>query len=860
MHQDIIPPPAINALLPLFLDNAHSVAMIRHSMDIVKAAVHHLNPGQVPVLAADQPLFALAKEIQWTWPATHGEDHFVIMFGGLHIEMAMLKLLGDWLEDSGWTNALVQANIASSGTANSFINASHVTKTRHAHQVTAASLYALLQQAYSEDGMSDDLDIVQPRPSFDEWCMQRANTSVHFSYWHKTLSLELLLLRYIRSLREGNFQLYLESLTQMMPWMFALDHTHYSRWLSVHIRDMTTLAEKHPEIQAEFKSGNFVVHKTSNNFSAMALDQAHEQNNALVKGSGGAIGLTGNPGALKRWMVAGPEIARITTEFEEQAIKQQDDDGDTRHNHHDQRPGVQAAFLKEVKALVTVLDEIGNPFLEHSEDLLVIDTRDIVDSEVAETVRNIETLGEEQYTKFVTERLEKCETLITETLPKNKLPLFSRPPIKTQSKQKAQLSALKSDCSLFSRLYISCQTRDGDIDKFFSHENQAAPPALSIGGKMRSGVKADLLHCLESDSPEHNSAHVVDATILDGAAVVQMLNPGTSKTFQEYGENVFAPYISAQLERSSRVDLVWDVYLPASLKASTRQKRGKGTRKRVASTTVMPKNWKDFLRVDQNKTELFAFLSHEVVRLPLAEGKELYASDGSAVLCSPPESYLACLTPCSQEEADTRLFLHAADAVQKGRKKVTIRTVDTDVVVLAVASFSKIGPDELWIAFGVGSNFRYIAVHEMVSTMSPSECLTLPVFHAFTGCDTVSTFAGRGKKTAWKAWKSFPEVNDAFNELLSMPNEISERSMLLLERFVVLMYDRTSESTTVNGARKQLFAQNSRTLENIPPTQAALKQHIKRTCHQANCWNQALVKDPEIPDPSDWGWMKDTTG
>ena len=63
---------------------------------------------------------------------------------------------------------------------------------------------------------------------------------------------------------------------------------------------MTILTKKHPEVEAEFKSGNFVVHKTSNKFSAMALDQAHEQNNALVKGSGGAIGLTGNPGALKR--------------------------------------------------------------------------------------------------------------------------------------------------------------------------------------------------------------------------------------------------------------------------------------------------------------------------------------------------------------------------------------------------------------------------------------------------------------------------------------------------------------------------------------------------------------------------------
>lgn len=95
-HADIqrteIPPAAIHALLPLFVDNAHSAAMIRHSMDIVRAAVHHLNPGQVPVLAADQPLYALAKEIQWTWPESHGENHFVIMFGGLHIEMAVLKV------------------------------------------------------------------------------------------------------------------------------------------------------------------------------------------------------------------------------------------------------------------------------------------------------------------------------------------------------------------------------------------------------------------------------------------------------------------------------------------------------------------------------------------------------------------------------------------------------------------------------------------------------------------------------------------------------------------------------------------------------------------------------------------------
>ena len=373
-------------------------------------------------------------------------------------------------------------------------------------------------------------------------------------------------------------------------------------------------------------------------------------------------------------------------------------------------------------------------------------------------------------------------------------------------------------------------------------------------------MKAELLHCLESNLPENRSTPVVDAIVLDGAAVVQMLKPGTSKTFQEYADTVFAPYISSQLQKTDRFDLVWDVYLPDSLKATAREKRGKGTRKRVASSTVMPKNWKQFLRVDGNKSELFGFLSQETTRHPQYYGKELYATHGSDVLCSPAELDLTNLAPCSHEEADTRLLLHVADAVLKGRKKVAIRTVDTDVLVVAVASFDKIKPDELWVTLGTGSNLHCIAVHELVATMDPRWCSSLPIFHALTGCDTVSAFCGRGKKMAWETWKSFPEVTDAFIELQGMQPDISEESMSLLERFVVLMYDRTSDIMEVNQARKHLFAHKSRALENIPPTQAALQQQIKRACYQANIWNQSLVSQPELLNPSNWGWTKDASG
>ena len=274
----------------------------------------------------------------------------------------------------------------------------------------------------------------------------------------------------------------------------------------------------------------------------------------------------------------------------------------------------------------------------------------------------------------------------------------------------------------------------------------------------------------------------------------------------------------------------------------------------------MPKNWKEFLRCDENKTELFSFLTHEAVNRPTPEGKELYATDGTEVHCSPADLCTDGLAPCLQEEADTRLFLHVADAVQKGCKKVTIRSVDTDVVVLSVAFFNNIAPDELWLAFGVGSNFRYLAIHEIVASLTPTKCLTLPAFHAFTGCDTVSAFSGRGKKTAWETWKSFPDVTVALEELLNLTVGISETSMSLLERFVVLMYDRTSDCTEVNEARKYLFSRKSRTLENIPPTKAALREHIKRTIFQVHIWNQSLVLDPTVPDPSGWGWTKDPTG
>ena len=70
-------PPDISCLLPLFQEEAKSIAMILHAMNTVKSSVEFLNPGQTPVITCNQPLYEIAKKIQWQWPETQGEKNFV---------------------------------------------------------------------------------------------------------------------------------------------------------------------------------------------------------------------------------------------------------------------------------------------------------------------------------------------------------------------------------------------------------------------------------------------------------------------------------------------------------------------------------------------------------------------------------------------------------------------------------------------------------------------------------------------------------------------------------------------------------------------------------------------------------------
>lgn len=100
----------------------------------------------------------------------------------------------------------------------------------------------------------------------------------------------------------------------------------------------------------------------------IATDQAHEQKNASVKRDGGDVGLTENPAALRRWIVSGPEMARLIRESDGSTEKRQH----TERRHHEQTRHAQMTICTRCAITEPNREEMGNPFTEYHSNLNIM--------------------------------------------------------------------------------------------------------------------------------------------------------------------------------------------------------------------------------------------------------------------------------------------------------------------------------------------------------------------------------------------------------------------------------------------------------------------------------------------------------
>lgn len=332
-------------------------------------------------------------------------------------------------------------------------------------------------------------------------------------------------------------------------------------------------------------------------------------------------------------MLSGPEAARLIAQFERNYFEDDDPEDTGNFENHEAGKASQRHFKRQVQSLVDVVRRLGNPFLDDFPELIKLDTRDCVDDSVAETIRSLQEVGREKYSEYREKVIVDRKKSIHDTITKNNLPLFKRQQGRPNSKQKKTISVLQNNVTLFAQLYIAMQNRQSDLEEFFSHEVQSYPPSLSEFGNLRlPTAKSDLLACLPGCTEQREPPRKFGCRILDGAVIVHCLPVAGAVTFNEYAEKVFVPHLLQQLQHSNRVDVVWDTYIPGSLKESTREKRGAGARCKVSGQAKIPVNWMQFLRDSNNKTELFQFLTEKVAQYSFPAAKHIYITSGNFFL------------------------------------------------------------------------------------------------------------------------------------------------------------------------------------------------------------------------------------
>ena len=167
------------------------------------------------------------------------------------------------------------------------------------------------------------------------------------------------------------------------------------------------LPTKHPDIYQNFLKGHFTVRKSDKVLSCIGEDQAHEQNNKFVKIVGGAVDILESDESLLKWMVGGPEIARMVNEFEVSAES-------ANHvvlPHHENSTSFEKRFRNHIQSFKKTFEEIGNPFAE-SANLMQVMTRIIVNESSVKSVANAKQIGNQQYKRYIEERITSCSMSI----------------------------------------------------------------------------------------------------------------------------------------------------------------------------------------------------------------------------------------------------------------------------------------------------------------------------------------------------------------------------------------------------------------------------------------------------------------
>ena len=673
-----------------------------------------------------------------------------------------------------------------------------------------------------------------------------------------------ILLRFTWAIREGEWDLYLTSLSEMLPWFAAFDHVNYTRWGILFLADMKLLSKTAPEVYEGFLCGDFVTKETESSFNQIPDDQALEHVNRSGKVAGGLVGITRTDSASDRWCLTYNERAKLSedtkTMFNVGGGKEVD-------SHKDLGKARMRRDEQDVLKLVSFFTKYE--VFRQAENLVSVTTGDVASEEIRHDLLGAEEIGKTIVKKFVQDRLIKKDVKFHDSVKQQKLKTFETLYSVPVSLESSKTVAIKADRDLLRRVVVALESgRNVDVDELLQRELSPVPLSISTpsGSLREASRKADLSKILQENVCQSQPpiSQSETCTIVDGMVAVQSLaNASGVKTFGEWCDK-FSAYVTSHFsDQCTRVDVVFDRYLPNSIKGGTRTKRkgskSKGIRRNVESREQRIGDWGRFIALEDNKASLAHFLSTEMSQSYIPHPRrELVVSGGFnemlKVWSSDNSREDLEELASNHEEADTRIILHARNATLRGYSQVNVLCRDTDVLVLLLAQRQDLCQN-IWMFSGTSKRKRYIPIHKIA--LPEEKRMTLLAFHAITGCDTTSQFFGIGKQ---KAWKAFDGRSVKLLEHLGEENNPSANVLADAEAFVCQLYNHGTKEVHINKERAAVFRKTTKQLDSLPPTQDAFQLHLRRVNHQVLIWKKALHPCPSLPTADGNGWFYDEEG
>ena len=617
--------------------------------------------------------------------------------------------------------------------------------------------------------------------------------AANFTLWRSYMRMVETLLDFIRANREGNWPLHLDSFSEMLPWMTIYDHTNYARWDTVYLSEMKGLKKSQPLVYEEFMNGNFVVKRSTSRFNQIPLDQATEWQNKICKISNGIIGITRNDTARDKFCITWAERSYVSHSTRV-LLDLENESNDTISTRKDTQPGRVKIDECAVKSLeeqfirfnlfkidtVDCLDQhiaLGNEAAEEMaqqrvgtdgsntpevKQLTSLATNDVATDDIQQDILTAKKRGQELVHENLSKWLVRKDVPFFDPLKKNKSKTLATLYKTSVTNMQNENKVIKADRKLLQRLLTaSLAGRKIDMHDILQHELSNVPLSLAkMNGVLNTTTKSDLINILIGDD---TILHTLPAptlqqttcVLIDGHALIQTLGkPHNCRTFEEYARAFFRSVTVNIDENVKRVDVVFDTYIKHSIKSATRTKRS--TKKRPVRRIIdrgdlpLPQVWANFISLSDNKADLARFLSENLI----CHGREFFNQYELVTSGGYRDSTKACSTrrgnvlnlSCNHEEADTRLILHAQEAVSNNYNRLLVLCRDTDVFLLLIHFLGPNQEVESWMLGGTARQRQCYPVHTIANKLFQEIIQNILGFHALTGCDTTSSFTGFGKK------------------------------------------------------------------------------------------------------------------